>query len=1282
MILLKHYKFIVYLVGCCLFYSSYAPASEPKAQPVVYILHSPFSLESKFVKLSQWSQDHHVTVKAWPVTDNAGLPADLDQASLIIVDAIRSIDLVQLHQHLDPYLKQTQIPWISLNKQSANIEQTIATTMLGYYKNGGEQNYHHLFDYVYRYFNRGDSQVIYPIKLLPVSGFYHPDAPDVFDNIDQLMAWKQQTASADLTNVLFTIHSNLISDSELKTIEYIAQQAKLKGIFPLFYWYDHQVQQAFVPLFNAYPIDAIVNTQHMQNLEQRKLEFAQINVPVLQALNYRFGDIFTWQHSVSGISPQMTAVLMTIPETAGLSDPLVISAIENGEIVPIAEQIDGLLDKLVRLSKLKNMPNIDKRLALLFWNHPDGQNNISASYLNVPKSIVEMMQAFQRAGYTISRADEQTLIAQAQKLLLGYYDNTTLDELLAQDLADKVPLSVYQHYLDSLPSQHKALMIKTWGEPQKHWAYRTADEGYFIIPRAMFGHLMIMPQPPRAGSPEAHYHDTTLPPDHIYLLGYLYLRMQFNADAIIHLGTHGTQEWLPGKDRGLSINDFALLPIADLPVFYPYIQDNISEALQVKRRGRGITISHQTPVFAPAGLYEELKDINQVLNEYQQIDEGMVKEQLKHKINQLVFAPSLNIGQDLGWQEHDTLAHYDAFLADLHEYLEQIAAKAIPLGLHTFGQANDGDLRLITVLMQLGEEYYSLFATHRNDLFALDIERLKQQPAYLSLKHYLHQGGQIDQVSDPLLQAQLMKAQQYEGNLANIDEMSALLNGLSGGFVPACRGGDPLRNPDLINGCNLYAFEADKVPTQSAYETGKQAFEQLIENYQQNHDGMLPNKLAFSLWSSEAIRHFGVTESQILHALGLRPVWERNGRVSKLEIIPSNELDHPRIDVVIQVTGVYRDQFDVFMRLLAKAIDELAHYDEADNPIRQHSQQLARQLIDQGVPSQHADEYAQLRIFGGQMGSYGTAVTDLTLDSQHWDNDHVIAEQYLSSLQYGYGAADDSWQVALNNVNLYSEQLKGVDVAVLARSTHLNGVLSTDHPFEFLGGLSLAVEYLNGQAPDLYISDLRQKQPKTVKLDKFLATELRAQYFNPQWISEMKKEGYAGTLSILNMANNLWGWQVMNQSAVRDDQWQTLHEVFIKDKYNLELNQWYEQHNPSAQLQLVERMVEAIRKDYWHADEQTKRELVERWQLLTAQVSLVDKHQVTRQYIEQLAAGFGLQQANQSSPPILRGQVLAQVSEQPSTPNQAITYPLIGLLLILSCFLSGMIYQITRNVRT
>ncbi|WP_208536409.1 cobaltochelatase subunit CobN, partial [Pseudomonas aeruginosa] len=293
------------------------------------------------------------------------------------------------------------------------------------------------------------------------------------------------------------------------------------------------------------------------------------------------------------------------------------------------------------------------------------------------------------------------------------------------------------------------------------------------------------------------------------------------------------------------------------------------------------------------------------------------------------------------------------------------------------------------------------------------------------------------------------------------------------------------------------------------------------------------------------------------------------------------------------------------------------------------------------------------------------------------------AEQFLGRLQYAYGSRD--WGVKLDGGNLFAEQLKGVQAAILSRSSTLNGVLSTDHPFEYLGGLSLAVRHLDGASPALYIADLRQRQPRTTAAAQFLASELRGRYLSPQWIAAMQREGYAGSLEMLDLANNLWGWQAADRTMVRADQWQALHDTFVMDRRELGLAEWFETHNPTAQAQIIARMAEAIRKGYWDASEQTRRELAERWRQLAAAGAGEVGAATTREFIERMAGGFGEAAAQSEGAAAsgagetVSGRVLEEVAPPPSGEPQP--WLRLAAAVLLALFAAGAVRQSVVNRR-
>lgn len=1059
----------------------------------------------------------------------------------------------------------------------------------------------------------------------------------------------------------------------------------------------------------------LVNTFLGINPDARKAWHRAMGVPVINMLSYRQGTRAEYLRDTVGINSFNLPFSLTNAEYIGLQDPVVVSANEGGELVPMPEQMDLLVGKAVNLARLQSTPNADKRLALFFWNHPPGEKYQGASNLNVPRSLEHLVQRLRAEGYRIDATTEQDIIATVATLLRPAYRSGALGDLMKTPHWDFLPLARYERWLQGLPAEVRQRITAFWGEPTKSaWVVRHQGQQGFVIPRMKLGQLVVLPQPMRSETAAGHhdekklFHDTKVPLNHFYLATYLWVREQHAAHAIVHFGTHGTQEWTPGKERGLWAYDEPNLLVGNTPVVYPYIVDNIGEALHVKRRGRGVIVSHQTPAFAPAGLSEDFVRINDLIREYQSLDSGLVKDNNRKLI--VAQAVKMNIHKDLKWKVAELERDFDKFLRDLEDYLEDLGAAQQPLGLHTLGLDAERAHLISNVMQMLGQPLYEATGVkNAKAAFKGDYKDLPKTAPYRFVDDWVFSERPLRELDDPQLRVLAEKGRRFLVTLRAAWEVEGVLQGLSARWIDPSYGGDPIRNPDALHtGRNMYGFDPARIPTRAAYEAGKEAVQALIQSYQAEH-GKFPEKLAFSMWSTETLRHLGMLEAQILYAMGVKPRWDEGGRVVGMEVIPLQELGRPRIDTVISLTGLYRDQFPNVMERFNEAIQLLAAQPEPreKNFVRANTERIEAALRAQGVPAQDAREFALTRIFGNESGDYSTKLTDASLASDLWEEgDGKLENLYLSRMSWAYGPNTANWSRKLadptgREINTYAEHLRGTSAAVFSRSSNLRGLLDTDHPFEYLGGISLAVKHLDGKNPQLYISNMRD--PNRARLqtaEKFMATELRSVYQHPNWMKEMMQEGYSGTLQMLNTVNNFWGWQVMDRNVVRDDQWQEFHETYVNDRHRLGTREWFEKNNPTALAQVAERMLEAIRKDYWQADERTKRELVAAYQDLAARHDVHTSNETFKAYVAELAQGFGIgphtapaapsapaaappQAAPQAPapepeppapPPVVRGQELREVLRD--TPVQQLIWAYAWLLGAV--VLAGMAWQTWR----
>ncbi len=1191
---------------------------------------------------------------------------------LLVIDAPYGASITAIQQHTEPLLKTLDIPWLWIRRDGTQVKSlpsTLITPLDAYYSNGGAANFAGFFCTLQTHFTNDENGACAAPVIHPQAGIYHPNADgQIFASLDAFLAWRKMPPETEKARIALIFHKAYMDSGLTGFIDGAIAQIEQAGALAIPLYTTAMGNGEITKMLSvdgSLHADVLINMQIMLNAVGRKAEFEKLGIPVLQAMPYRQGQEADWEANPQGLEAQDIPFYLAQPEYAGLIDPLFAAATnkQDGDIVPIQRQLKAVVDKAMRLARLQRMDHKQVRTAILYYNYPSGETNLGASFMNVPQSLEHLLSAYAERGYNVEQRNEQQLITELTGLLQPYYRKGSLSQLITQDRAAKLPLHDYQKWFTSLPEQVRQPIIERWGEPQQAGLFITEnDQAFFAIPRLQLGNQVLLPQPPRSewfsDQEKLLYHDTQLPPSHSYLATYLWLRTHFSADALVHFGTHGSSEWQPGKERGLDVLDAPYLVLGDLPVLYPYIIDNIGEALQTKRRGRAVTISHNTPSFGPAGLHGQLNELHELLHVWLGMTEGEVRNATAKQIRTL--SEVLKLDKDIASAGIRDTEDFKRLVDQLHVQLHDLALENQPLGLVRFGVPAESDLRLLTVQQMLGQPLLTaLQPDDPEDLVAVDYSALKKTPVWDILDQHVRQNKEWQ--GDKEIGALLEQGREYWRNLSGNEEYMGFFAALQGRHIPTAYGGDPIRNPSsLPSGKNLYGFDPSRIPTKEAWEAGQIAAERLIEQHHEIH-GVYPQKLAFSLWSVETMRHYGLLEAQIFAAMGFKPQWDAGGRVIGVEPIAAGQLKRPRIDAVISVTGLYRDQFPQVMQLLAQAAAQASDLDEPDNAIANNSKAVEQKLIAQGINQQQAHRAARTRIFSSESGAYSTGLESATLASNSFGEtedgqdrsagEEKLANLYLERMQFAYGPDDSLWGEKLPT-NLYAEQLRGTQGAVLSRSSNLYGMLTTDDPFQYLGGLGLAIRHLDGKSPQLYISNLRDADnPRSETAAGFLARDLRARYFHPGWIKAVQKEGYSGTLEVLGSANNLWGWQVTAPETVRDDQWQAFKSIYVDDSLDLDINQWFENNNPQAQAQLIERLLEAARKEYWDADEQTIQELAQRWQALAERYDVVSDNQHFNEYVTQ-AGGFGLSAAGFNEPTDATKDTAPPPSEQPAQQVQ------------------------------
>ena len=1131
----------------------------------------------------------------------------VESADVVVMDVMGPELVAWVLQHLDPDVQRIYALRGSRDDESLRQRGLIFDDAIkAYFQHLSVANIRNLIHGVIH--RELDSAVAFgPLIEKPELGVYHPDAADLFDTADAFQQWYRNRPGFEPSAPwvgLMLFSSNLI-DGQRAPYDYLIRQLEKAGlnVMPCFSRDGNVLAKLLLDDRRQARVSLVVSFSlkfYSAIDDDLRRALVDLNVPVLNAINLYAGTIDEWRRDPIGIKPLEVVWTVAVPEMSGVGEPTPLSGKvrhndqQSGKTVylyqPVEETVRRIIPRIKAWLGLRRKANAQKRLAVFYYNHSQGKQNIGASYLNVFRSLETILARLQSEGYQVgdgtdlSESDVKAAILRSGRNI-GSWAPGELERMLAKGEAVRLPLKTYQRWFDALPAPFRQAVTAQWGAPAT--AGIMAKDGHLIIPAVKKGNVVLLPEPSRgwADAPMKLYHDATLYPHHQYIAAYLWIKHGFGADAMIHLGTHATHEWLPGKQAGLAPSDPPEVLVPDLPNIYPYIVDNIGEGLQAKRRGRGVVVDHLIPPLRSAGLYHEYAELLEMIAKYNRaqalgsdtagVQLKLIEKRVRETGIDMDFHPAgdhthpqpaarqnrpddhRHTGQAHQHDRHQIIHRHEttdgpmvidaALLHALEHYLLEIKANLMPYGLHTFGRSPTGDAL--------------------DDMSAAIVDTHPEQ--------------RLDQVAGAL-------------TASGRREMDHLIRALAGGYVPPAQGNDPIRNIKSIpTGNNFFGFSPDKVPSRAAWEMGRQAAQQIIDKHLAEK-GRYPEKVAVVLWATETIRNEGINESTLLYLLGLAPQWDRTGRITGTRVIAGRQLKRPRIDVLVNPSGLYRDLFPHLIQYIDNAIGQAAAQTDIENLVAEHNTQIKQQLLADGLPETEADNLSRVRIFSETPGSYGTGVSEVTSASSFWESDMDIVKVYQNRAGYAFGQG--MWGKPAKQI--FRQNLKGVEVAVHSRSSKLFGVLDNDDMYQYLGGLSLAVKKESGNTPDTLITD--QRTPGRVAVEdvaKTIGREMRTRYLNPQWIEGMKNEKYAGAGQMAKFVEYLWGWQVTAPTTVDAAKWQQAYTVYVEDKYGLELKEFFNRESPWAHQSLTARMLEAVRKAYWRADEQVTRKLAAEYAL-------------------------------------------------------------------------------------
>lgn len=1115
-------------------------------------------------------KDLNVAVRIIPA--NGMTPADraaLTGADVVVINAKGrqamtglSAELLALQKARRPVFAVGGAIDDSLREQGVRDDKTIQS----YHSEGGVENMGNLLRYILRN-HFGSKVAVAPVRAMPEVGLYDVAANRTSDSYEQyLRGYANYKTGAPWIAVPF-YRASLVAGQTLPLAAIVARlEASGYNVLPVFgYPYDVPLR-LLLDENGKSRVDLIVALgMKVGGTANTGALLDKIGVPAINAITLSQQSLAQWRESKIGLDIIERTWQLAGAEVAGLIQPTVVASRERisdaqtglayVEETPIPERIERLNERVAAWMALRQKANGDKHIAMIYFNYPHGSETIGAAYLNVlPESLWQIVQRLKQEGYQTGTAlpsSQDELQGEIQQW--GNYPGKSRGDYMAglTHLAESgqallVPLADYQQWFATLPQALRASIEKSWGKPENAPVlWRNAKgEPFFVYPARRFGNVLMAPQPGRAWEQnlEKLHNEVSMPPSHEYIAFYLWLQKGFQANAVMHIGTHGTQEWLTGKEAGLSDSDPTEALIGAMPNIYPYVMDDVGEGIQAKRRGMATIIDHMTPPFDVAGLNPDLRELGALLNDYRVAEQKSPLLARSHLVAINRLAARSGVLKDMKKTELKT----EADMEGLEEYLDDTGSKLTPFGLHTFGVAPNAGQRNATA----------------RAVVSLDTTSTAEQKT-----------KRIAQLESDIERSAAL-------------ELERLMQALSGRYIPTGASADLVRNPDALpTGRNFFGLDPSRIPSKTTYEAGYKLAQQLAEDYRKRH-GAWPDKLSMNLWGVETSRHEGIMEAQAMALMGVRPTWDERGRVTGVEALSRKQLGRPRVDVTLISSGLFRDLFGNLLTLMDQAA-QLAQRqdDDGDNVMREHSLKTVAALQARGISAEEAQRMASVRIFGLPSGAYGTQIEKLIPLTNAWQNEKEVADVFINRMSHPFGAGywgDDKADPGQRR-ELFKQAISGSKIALHSRSSNLFATLDNDDFFQYLGGTAMAIRSVDGKTPEVMVSDLSNpRKPGHKTLEQYMGQEMQARYLNPRWADSMLKEGYSGARYINRVVDYLWAWQVTVPEVVDGGKWQRMYDTYVEDRHGLKVRERFAgSGNLRAFQAITDRMLSAIERGYW-----------------------------------------------------------------------------------------------------
>jgi len=1087
----------------------------------------------------------------------------------------------------------------------------------------------------------------------PDLGIWHPLAPTMYEDVKEYLNWfsSRRDLPEEMRGPLVPTVGLVLQRTHLVTgddAHYVAMVSEFEAmgarVIPVFAGgldFSKPVEAFFYdPINKTTPLVdvvvsltgfALVGGPARQDHPKAIEALTRLNRPYMVALPLVFQTTEEWQDSELGLHPIQVALQIALPELDGGIEPIILSGRDGntGKAIALQDRVEAIAQRAMKWANLRRKPKLHKRVAITVFSFPPDKGNVgTAAYLDVFGSIYKVLESLRDNGY-----DVQELPDSAENLMLSVLHNAQA-QFNSPELNIAYKMSVPEY--EALTPYHERL-IPSWGPAPGNL---NTDGQNLLIYGKSFGNVFIGVQPTFGyeGDPMRLLFSRSASPHHGFAAYYTYLEKVWKADAVLHFGTHGSLEFMPGKQIGMSDECFPDSLIGTIPNLYYYAANNPSEATIAKRRSYAETISYLTPPAENAGLYKGLKELSELIASYQTLKDTGRGESITNTI--MDQCRVVNLDKDVALPDKDardlTAEERDTVVGKVYIKLMEIESRLLPCGLHVIGKPPTAEEAIATLvnIASLDREEDSILSLQRiiansverdiDEIYAnsdrgvlSDVELLNSinmaiRSAVAAMVHAqidtegrvsklsmfsnlfgnkkapwveaLHQAGYTAVDSEPL--KPLFEYLQFCLKQVVADnELGALLIGLDGQYIIPGPGGDPIRNPDVLpTGKNIHALDPQSIPTAAAVRSAKVVVDRLLDRQRSENNGAYPETIACVLWGTDNIKTYGESLAQILWMVGVKPMPDSLGRINKLELLSLEELGRPRIDVVVNCSGVFRDLFINQMALLDRAVKMAAEADEPleMNFVRKHA---LKQAEDMGINLRQA----ATRVFSNASGSYSSNI-NLAVENGTWENEQELQNMYLA--RKGFAFSSDNPGMMDQSEDLFKAALKTADVTFQNLDSSEISLTDVSHYYDSDPTKIVASLRDDGKKPTAYMADTTTANAQIRTLSETVRLDSRTKLLNPKWYEGMLSHGYEGVRELSKRLVNTMGWSA-TADAVDNWVYEDTNTTFFKDE---EMSKRLMDLNPNSFRKMVTTLLEANGRGYWETSEENLDKLRELYQ--------------------------------------------------------------------------------------